>query len=99
MCSVYVKTTKHGRDVLVAVCDANLIGQTLRGEKVSFVVSERFYKGTSTNIIEAIEAMRKATICNIIGKKIVEEALNQKMIHESAIIFFEDIPHAQIVKL
>jgi hypothetical protein len=42
--------------------------------------------------------MRHATICNLVGKVIVEAAIECNMVHERAVIYFGDIPHAQIVK-
>lgn len=96
---VYVRSSRHGRDTLVAVCDAELLGKTLEGGKAPFVVSERFYKGTLCDLAEAIEAMGKATICNIVGKRIVKAAIESGLVQEAAVIYFEDIPHAQIVHL
>ena len=99
MSEVYLRTSKHGRDTLVAVCDAELLGQTLKGGRVPFKVSEEFYKGIPGNIEEAIEAMHHATICNLVGKRIVGAAIDEKLVHDKAVIYFGDIPHAQIVKL
>jgi len=96
---VYVKTVTHGRDMVVAVCDEEILGKTLEGGRVPFKVSEGFYKGTLGDVDEAIAAMKQATICNLVGKKIVEAAVECKMVHERAIIYFGDVPHAQIVKL
>jgi hypothetical protein len=96
---VYVKTVTQGRDMLVAVCDEEILGKTLEGGKVPFKVSEGFYKGTLGEVDEAIAAMKQATICNLVGKKIVEAAVECNMVHERAIIYFGDVPHAQIVKL
>lgn len=98
MSKVYVKTMTRGRDRLVAVCDAEILGETLEGGKVPFKVSEGFYKGVLGEVDEAIAAMRHATICNIVGKAIVEAAIECNMVHERAVIYFGDIPHAQIVK-
>lgn len=99
MVEVYLRTTRHGKDTLVAACDAEILGKTLEGGRVPFTVSERFYGGTLASLEEAIEAMRKATICNIVGRRIVEAAIQSRMIHEEAVIYFGDIPHAQIVIL
>ena len=99
MSKVYVKTVTQGRDRLVAVCDEEILGKTLEGGKVPFKVSEGFYKGTLGEVDEAIAAMKQATICNLVGKKIVEAAIDCNMVHERAVIYFGDIPHAQIVKL
>ena len=99
MSKVYVKTVTQGRDRLVAVCDEEILGKTLEGGKVPFKVSEGFYKGTLGEVDEAIAAMKQATICNLVGKKIVEAAIDCNMVHERAVIYFGDVPHAQIVKL
>ena len=96
---VYVRSSRHGRDTLVAVCDAELLGETLEGGRVPFEVSERFYRGALCDLAEAIEAMGKATICNIVGKRVVEAAIENRMVHKSAVIYLGDIPHAQIVIL
>jgi hypothetical protein len=95
---VYVKTVIQGKDVVVAVCDVEVLGKTLEGGKVPFKVNEGFYKGTLGEVDEAIAAMKQATICNLVGKKIVDAAIECNMVHERAVIYFGDIPHAQIVK-
>jgi hypothetical protein len=99
MKEVYLRSTRHGKDTLVAVCDYELLGRTLEGGKVPFKVSEGFYGGVPSAVEEAIEAMRRATICNLVGKRIVEAAIRCKMVHEKAVIYLGDVPHAQIVRL
>ena len=99
MSEVYLRTSKHGRDTLVAVCDSELLGKTLEGGRVPFKVSEEFYMGVLGEVDEALEAMRRATICNLVGKRIVEAAIDARMVHSRAVIYFGEIPHAQIVKL
>ena len=99
MGEVYVNTIRQNRDTLVAVCDAELLGETLEGGRVPLKVSERFYKGTLCDLAEAIEAMGKATICNIVGKRIVEAAIECGLVRRAAVIYFGDVPHVQIVHL
>ncbi|MBN2334477.1 DUF424 family protein, partial [Candidatus Bathyarchaeota archaeon] len=96
---VYVKSTRRGRDTVVAVCDEEILGQTFEGERVPFTVNEGFYKGVLGDVEEALDAMRRATICNLVGKRIVDAAIECNMVHERAVIYFGDVPHAQIVKL
>ena len=96
---VYVKTVRQGRDVLVAVCDADILGKTLEGGRVPFTVSERFYKGALCDLAEALEAMGKASIVNMVGKRIVEAAIECNLVQEAGIIYLGDVPHAQIVHL
>jgi len=96
---VYVKVIRQGRDTLVAVCDADILGKTLEGGRVPFTVSERFYKGTLCDLAEALEAMGKASIVNMVGKRIVEAAIEGNLVQEAGIIYLGDVPHAQIVHL
>ena len=97
MGKVYVKTVRQGRDTLVAVCDAELLGKTLEGGRTPFCVSEQFYKGTLVDVEEALKAMGKASICNIVGKRIVEAAIEKGMVQKAAVIYIGDVPHAQLV--
>ncbi|MCW4050078.1 MAG: DUF424 family protein [Candidatus Bathyarchaeota archaeon] len=99
MTKVYVRSVRQGKDTMVAVCDEEILGQTLEGGRVPFKVSEGFYKGILGDVDEAIQAMKRATICNLVGKRIVEAAIDNKMVHERAVIYFGDVPHAQIVRL
>ena len=96
---VYVKVVRQGRDTLVAVCDAEILGKTLEGGRVPFTVSERFYKGTLCDLAEALEAMGKASIVNMVGKRIVAAAIEGNLVQEAGIIYLGDVPHAQIVHL
>jgi len=96
---VYVKSMRRGKDTVVAICDEELLGVTLQGGRVPFTVNEGFYKGVLGEVEEALETMRKATICNLVGRRIVQAAIGRRMVHERAVIYFGDVPHAQIVKL
>ena len=97
MTDVYINTIRHGKDTLVAVCDADILGQTLEGGSCPFTVSRRFYGGDLSTLSEALQAMSKATIVNMIGKKIVTAAIKDQRVHPDAVIYFGKVPHAQII--
>ncbi|MEM2767476.1 MAG: DUF424 family protein, partial [Candidatus Bathyarchaeia archaeon] len=64
----YTKIRKIGNHVLLAICDAEILGQTLREGKIVFRITEEFYKGEEMDIEEAIELIKNSTIVNMIGK-------------------------------
>lgn len=97
MTDVYVNTIRHGKDTVVAVCDADLLGQTLEGGPCAFTVTEHFYGGDLSTISEALQAMGRATIVNMVGLKIVTAAIENRRVHPDAVIYFGEIPHAQII--
>lgn len=96
---VYVNIIKQGSQVLVAACDAEILGRTLRQDKLIFEVRENFYKGSKMKTEEAMILIRNATTVNLVGSKIVKHAIKEGLVHPEAILVIAGIPHAQIVKL
>lgn len=90
---------KIGNSVLLAICDAEIIGKTLHEGKIVFHVKEDFYKGTKVSIEEVMSMIENSTIVNMIGKNVVYKAIEKGYVHPEAVINIEGIPHAQIVKL
>jgi len=93
-----VNLRKWGHYVLLATCDAELLGKVLRDGKIVFEVREEFYKGSKVSVEEAIDLMRQSTVVNMVGECIVGRALEKGLIHPEAILKISGVPHAQIVK-
>mgnify|MGYP000542395452 CR=1 FL=1 len=87
-------------DIVVAICDENLIDREIRTkDKLKVKISKSFYGGQLINEAEALKLMRRATIGNLIGRRIVELAEKNGFIEKENIILINGIPHAQFVKL
>ncbi len=97
--NVYVNLRRWGKCVLLAICDADILGKTLKRGKIVFHIREDFYKGSLVSIEEAMDLIRQATIVNMVGRRIVEEAVEKGLVHPDAVLEIEGIPHAQILKL
>lgn len=85
--------------MLLAICDADTLGKTLRHGKIDFQIREEFYKGSLVSLEEAIGLIQQSTVINMVGRRIVKKALEEGLVHPDAILEIEGIPHAQIVKL
>ena len=96
---MYLNLRKHGKNTVLAICDAELLGKTLNEGKIVFEVREEFYKGTRTTLEEAINLIGQSDIVNMIGKRIVKKATDKGLVHPEAILHISGIPHAQIIKL
>ncbi len=90
---------RMGRRVLLAVCDAELLGKVLKDGKILFEVRRDFYDGLKMSVDEAVDLMEQCTIVNMIGRNIVEKAIERGLVHPDAILDISGVPHAQIVKL
>jgi hypothetical protein len=90
---------KIGNNILLAMCDAEILGKTLKKGKIVFHVKEEFYKGAKVTIEEAMAMIENSTTVNMIGKNVVQEAIEKGHVHPEAVINIEGVPHAQIVKI
>ena len=96
---VYVNLRRWGQQVLLAVCDADLLGKTFRESDLVFEVKEDFYKGLKTSVEEAVNLIEESTVVNLIGCNIVKKAMEKGFVHPEAAIKICGVLHAQIVKM
>lgn len=96
---VYVNLKKVGGNVLLAICDVDLLGKTLKQGKIVFHIKQEFYNGGKVTVEEAVDMIENSTIVNMVGKCCVEQAIAKGYVHPEAVLEIEGVPHAQIVKL
>lgn len=91
---------KH--DIVLAICDQDLIDKKITDKRknLDVRVTKHFY---GEKIIEdeatAVRMMGRATIGNLIGKRITALAESHGFITKENVISIGGIPHAQFVKL
>lgn len=96
---VYINLQKIGKNVLLAICDCDLLGRTLHEGKIVFQVKNEFYNGRKASVDEAVGLIDNSTIINLVGRNCVEKAIAKGYVHPEAVLKIEGVPHAQIVKL
>lgn len=94
---VYLQVRRANNEVVVAICDEDIVGKTFREGKLKIEVKKDFYCGELVPIEKGIEAIKKGTVINIVGNNIVSEAINAGLIHPQGIIKIGGIAHAQKV--
>ena len=95
----YINLRRCGKRILLAICDVDILGKTLKQDKIVFAVREEFYKGSLVSMEEALDLIDQSTIINMVGRKIVATAVEKGLVHPDAVLEIEGVPHAQIVKL
>jgi hypothetical protein len=95
----YVSEKKSGSEVVVAICDENILGKTFRNPPFILEVKEDFYKGTLVEENELSALFRKATILNLSGKSVVNLAQKAGLINKECILEIGKTLHAQMARL
>jgi len=90
--SLRVIETESGR--LVNVCDEELLGKEFRERGAVLSVKEEFYGGVPVDEDVAADEMKRADILIVIGKRAVELALRERVIHPAAVLSIGGVPYA-----
>jgi len=96
--NVWVNVIKQDVNVMVAACDAELLGKTIENCNNKIVISEGFYGGTLMSSEEAIRLIKKASSANLLGCNVVNAAINEGLIHPEAIVKVADVLYALFIK-
>ncbi len=93
-----MKVYQQSGQVVVAACDAELIGQTFKeGEMILKVTS--FYDGFSCSEEELVVNLRAATSANLVGKRVIRAAVSAGFIDKDCVIRIGGVPHAQLYRI
>ena len=82
-------------EVIVAVCDKNLVGKTFD----DFFISPRFYGGDEAEDSVVLNVVSKATLLNIVGEKSVSLLIKNGFIKKENVKEISGVPHAQVFVL
>ncbi len=98
---MYVKKYEVQKEIVVAVCDKELIGKVLREGEIVLDLKKysSFYLGELANEGEAWEKMKDATSLNLVGKKAVGLAMKKKLAKKGDERTVGGVPHLQVYTL
>ncbi len=96
---MYMKQYDTQGQLLVAVCDKEIIGKKFHEGELTLIVDAGFYKGVDACESEVKDALTCATIANIAGEKAIACAVECGCVDPDTVIFIEGIPHAQMVRI
>lgn len=95
--SFRMKVYRVKGEVMVAVCDEELIGRDFREGELKIEIREEFYGTESVSEDEVKRALRQATIANISGEKAVKLAISMGIVDEKRVLKIGECWHAQMV--
>ncbi len=94
----YYKIHKTNFGNLIAICDKDLLGKTLKNKDIDFFVNPRFY-GKEEIDEKVLELIKDVNDGNVVGNNIVDLLLKNKIISKKSIIKIGKIKHAQFAIL
>lgn len=96
---MYLKIYKNGENALVAACDKEVLGKTLKHGNTTVEINRVFYGGELVSEEELQKALEEATTANLFGEKTIKCAIKCGLIDPESIIMIDCVPHAQVFRV
>ncbi|MFH1448506.1 MAG: DUF424 family protein [Candidatus Micrarchaeota archaeon] len=95
---MYLKIHKTNDQVVVALCDKELVGKILRDGNLVLDLKKysSFYVGELTTPEKAKMSLKEATSINLVGKRSVDLAISDGLAEKGAERLIGCVPHLQI---
>ncbi len=91
----WVKLHPAGRDIVLAVCDAELIDETFTEGELSLKVYRDFYGGVLVKEEGLKIHLQRATILNLVGERSVSIAMEMGWVDKENVLKIGGVMHAQ----
>lgn len=91
------RDTQEG--LLVAVCDADVLGETFENDDVSLTVTEEFYDGEPADPETVTASLARCSTANLVGDTAVELAIDEGFVDENHVMDLDGTRHAQLLWL
>jgi len=92
------RMTKYQGSIMVDICDLDLIGSKLEQDGLVINLTKEYYQQEIIDQPYAQELLQKCDIANLVGDKIVKQALDLRMAKEISIRKISGVPFLMIYK-
>ncbi len=96
---ISLKRHPSGPELLVAACDASLLGKRFMEGGLTLEVSESFFGGEMVSPELLVECLELATIANLVGEETVGAAIEAGLVDPDRVLVIDGVPHAQLVRM
>jgi hypothetical protein len=94
---MYLKTHLSGKEVLIAVCDCELMGKKFAEGRLQVEIRPDFFGDEKATAQEVEEALAKATMANLVGELAVGHAIRLGYVAQDNVLNIKGVPCAQMV--
>ncbi len=96
---VFLKIHVRNDIETVAACDEELLNQVFMEGDLRIEISNHFFGGNLMQLEEAIDILKHAPYFNIVGKNIIDKAIDNKILPKEGIRAINGVPMAMKMML
>lgn len=94
-----IRMHRHGREMVLAAADKELVGTVLKDEDLRLDVCPEFYEGEEGDEGVLLNRLTMCTVANLVGERAVAVAIREGYIDDECILRIAGVPHAQLAKM
>ena len=96
---LYLKIHKSDKEVLIAVCDCDLMGKRFVENGLQIEINREFFGDMKASGLDMELALKSATIANFVGRKCVQHAIHLGYVDEKNVLIIDGVYCAQMVRM
>jgi hypothetical protein len=94
-----VKTTEYQKNLMLNICDAELLGKSISENKLTMKISESYYGNEIIEIDEAKKLLESSNIINMVGKDTISLSLELGIGSENGVKKISGVPFLIVFKM
>ena len=87
-----VRVSEYQKNVVLNICDADLMGKKIVQDKLTMHISETYYGKKIVEIDEAKTLLKNSSVINMVGKDAVSLAVELGIGSENGVKVISDVP-------
>ncbi|QLH11447.1 MULTISPECIES: DUF424 domain-containing protein [Nitrosarchaeum] len=94
-----VKTTEYQKNLMLNICDAELLGKSISENELTMKISESYYGNEIIEIDEAKKLLESSNIINMVGKDTISLSLELGIGSENGVKKISGVPFLIVFKM
>lgn len=94
-----VKVTDYQKNIMLNICDANLLGKKIIQDELNMHISESYYGEKFVEKEEAKTLLKNSSIINMVGKETISLSLQLGIGSEDGVKTISDVPFLIVFKM
>jgi hypothetical protein len=90
---------RHGKELVLAAADKDLLDKTFREDKIKLEVCREFYEGEDASEETLLNRLSMCTVANLVGEETITIAIREGYVSDECVLRIAGVPHAQLAKM
>lgn len=95
----FVKTSSYQNSNMLNMCDEDLLGKTVKNDKVQINISKSYYGQRLVDKTEAQTLMQNCSVLNLVGQNTIQMSVELKVGSQQGVKTIDGVPFLIVFKM